>query len=238
MSKPLEPDRLRDIFVVSTSVGPKEPTLIYRSIIKLGLRDFQIVEHNRRGLSEIYNEFLDRFAGQDRIVVLVHSDVMIVDAFIREKLTHAATLFDIIGLVGSSHFDLATPASNYSWPNLPREYLSGAVEHSLPDGSAVWSSYGPWPRKCVALDGLFLAIDMLTIGAHRFDPQFAFDLYDIDFCLAAHTKQLTLGTTNIAAHHASAGNYGNEAYARSFEAFRRKWKAMLAAREGMGKSEG
>jgi hypothetical protein len=230
MSKQFEPARLRDIFVVSTAIGTKESTLVYRSIIKLGLCDFQIVEHNRRGLSEVYNEFLDRFAGQDRILVLVHSDVMIVDAFIREKLSHAATLFNIVGLVGTSHFDLAASARNCAWLNFPREFLSGAVEHMLADGSTAWASFGPTPRKCVALDGLFLAIDMLKIGNHRFDPQFAFHLYDIDFCLSAHANHLTLGTANIAAHHASMGSYGTEAYGQSFEAFRQKWKTMAPAK--------
>ncbi len=222
---------MRDIFVVSTAAGAKESTLIYRSILQLGLRDFHIVEHNRRGLSEIYNEFLERFAGQDRIVVLVHSDVMIVDAFLREKLSHAATLFNIIGLVGTSHFDLAPKASNLAWLNFPRESLSGAVEHRLADGSTAWASFGPTPRKCVALDGLFLGIDMLTIGDHRFDTQFAFHLYDFDFCLGAHSRNLKMGTTNIAAHHASKGSYQSDEYARSFAALGRKWKAR-------GKSEG
>jgi len=225
------PIRLRDIFVVSTAIGPKESTLIYRSLGKLGLDAFQIVEHNRRGLSEIYNEFLDRFAGQDLIVVLAHSDVLIFDAFIREKLSHASTLFNIIGLVGSSHFDVAKETPAYGWAIWPPEALSGSVEHLLADGSFRWFSYGPTPRRCVAMDGLFLAIDMLTIGDHRFDPQFTFHLYDIDFCLAAHSKKLSMGTTNICAHHASAGSFQSEEYRQSVSKFRQKWMAIAAARE-------
>jgi hypothetical protein len=225
MSQVPEPARLRDIFVASTGIGAKESTLIHRSLRKLGVHDFEIVEHNRRGLPEVYNEFLDRFAGQDRILVLAHSDVLIFDAFLREKLTQASTLFNIIGLAGSSHFDPALQTPDFRWTIWPPEFLSGAVEHVAPDGSLLWCAYGPTPRRCVAMDGMFLAIDMLTIGDHRFDPQFTFHLYDIDFCLSAHMKNLVMGTTNICVQHASGGNYGTEAYRRSLERFQKKWAA-------------
>ena len=236
MSQSVESPRFRDIFVVSTAIAAKESTLIYPSLNKLGLGDFQIVEHNRRGLSEVYNDFLDRFAGQDLLLLLVHSDVVIFDAFIREKLGQASSVFNIIGLVGSSHFDPALRTPDFNWTIWPPQFLSGAVEHVAPDGSLLWCSYGPTPRRCVAMDGMFLAIDMLKIGDHRFDPQFTFHLYDIDFCLSAHMKNLVMGTTNVGVQHASAGNFATEDYRQNLERFRQKWGAILADQQENGVS--
>ena len=224
MSYPIVSPPLRDVVIVSTTAGEKESTLIHQSLCKLDLRNYHIVERNRRGLSDVYNEFLDRFAGQDCIVVLAHSDLRICDAFIREKLTEAAMVFNIIGIVGSSHFDVAMETPNYAWPIWPPEMLSGAVEHLFVDGSSHWFSYGPTPRRCVAMDGMFLAVDMLKIGTHRFDPRFSFHLYDIDFCLSAHKKNLVLGTTNVCAQHASVGDFRSDAYRRALESFQKKWR--------------
>jgi hypothetical protein len=155
--------------------------------------------------------------------VLVHSDVILADAFFPEKLDAATQWFDVIGLVGSAHFDEAAIADHCRWSLWPRESLSGAVEH-LYDSLACWSSFGPTPRRCLILDGLLLAVDMLTLGSLRFDPRFAFHLYDLDFCLAAHRAGLACGTTNIYAQHLSHGNYQSDAYRAALAAFRKKWK--------------
>jgi hypothetical protein len=229
MSESAQTPRLRNIHVVAAAKGSKESTLIYESLGKLGISSFEVIEHNRRGLPLVYNEVLDRFAGQDRIVVLVHSDVRICDVFIREKLSAAAAAFNIIGVVGSAQFDPDRQTPNFAWTIWPEKVLSGSVEQELSDGSSVWCAYGPTPRRCIAMDGVFLAIDMLTIGAVRFDTQFSFHLYDIDFCLSAHVKRMVLGTTNIFIHHASFGDFESAEYRHALALFRAKWSSGMPA---------
>ena len=216
---------MRDLFFVSCTAGRKEETALYRALEKLGICDYFFFENNRRGLPECYNEYLDKLALTDRILVLVHSDVTIADIFVRDKVIEAARSFNVVGLVGSSkfNFDLQTP--HYAWPVWPRECLSGSVEHLVGNGMANWYHFGPTPRRCVVMDGLFLAIDMLTIGNVRFDPRFTFHLYDIDFCLSAHFANLTLGTTNVYVQHASVGDFSTDAYRQAMREFRAKWSA-------------
>ena len=214
---------MRDLFFISCTAGRKEDTRLYASLCQLGITGYQFFEHNRAGLSTCYNAALEQHAGSDRVLVLVHDDVTIADAFIREKLTAAVGMFDIVGLVGSAAFDPHAPATDFRWSLWPADHLSGAVEHVHASGFAFWSYFGPTPQRCVVLDGLFIAVDMLSVGHVRFDPQFAFHLYDMDFCLSAHAAGLVIGTTNVYAQHASQGDYGGNAYRTAFEDFRRKW---------------
>lgn len=220
---------MRDLFFVACSKGVKEETHLYRSLQKLQLRDYYFFENNRRGLPECYNEYLDRMAGSDRILVLAHSDVTVADVFVQEKLNDAVKMFNVVGLAGSAHFDLTLQTSSYAWPVWPRQYLSGAVEHVLANGTTSWFSLGATPRRCVVLDGLFLAIDMSVIGNVRFDSRFSFHLYDLDFCLTAHYRSLTLGTMNVYVQHASAGNFTSLEYQRAMQNFRAKWRDIVAS---------
>jgi hypothetical protein len=227
---------VRELFFVSCSRGVKETTELYRSLQKLQIADYHFFEHNRRGLSECYNEYLDRFAGTDWIVVLVHSDVTVADVFVREKLNDALATFDVVGLAGSAYFDIGAQTTTYAWPVWPAQYLSGAVEHPTGNGQAAWFNLGPTPRRCVVLDGLFLAVNMRSVGSVRFDPRFRFHFYDLDFCLTAHRHSLALGTTNVYAQHASAGNFGTQEYEAAMREFRAKWRDANAARGGTRES--
>ena len=218
---------MRELLFISCTPGAKEDTRLYASLQKLGLTNFRFLEHNRRGLSAGYNTFLRQFANTNRILVFVHDDVTLADVFIQEKLDAASQMFDIVGLVGSSRFDLHINPP-YNWSAWPASSLSGAVEHLTAQGLAFWSYFGPTPQRCVILDGLFLAVDMLTIRNVRFDEQFTFHLYDLDFSLAAHHAGLVCGTTNIYAQHASQGDYASPDYLQAAQLFQQKWSAIEA----------
>jgi hypothetical protein len=220
---------MRDVFFLSCTRGGKEETALYRSLQRLQIRDFHFIEHNQRGLPECYNEYLDKLAGTDQILVFVHSDVTIADVFVREKLNEAAKTFNIIGLVGSARFDFLVEREHYAWTVWPRDCLSGAVEHVFGNGSRLWFSLGPTPRRCIIMDGVLLGIDLRAIGDVRFDPRFTFHLYDLDFCLAAHIANLTLGTQNIYVQHLSCGDFTSDAYRQSVKVFRAKWEPVIAA---------
>lgn len=213
----------REILFVSCTSGAKEQTLLLPSLQRLGIPSYRFIEHNRAGLPQCYNAVLDELGGTDRIVVFVHSDVVLSDISTLEKIETAMGWFNIVGLVGSAHFDPNLKTTSYAWPVWPREFLSGAVEQPLGNGTTTWLSFGPAPRRCIIMDGVFLAIDMLKIGKVRFDPRFTFHLYDLDFCLAAHQAQLTMGTTNVHIHHASLGDFQAKAYTDAVAAFQRKW---------------
>ncbi|MEI8195556.1 MAG: hypothetical protein WCI73_06580 [Phycisphaerae bacterium] len=214
---------MRELFFVSCTAGRQEETPLWGSLQKLGISTYHFFEHNRQGLPVCYNAYLNQFAGTNRILVLVHDDVAIADVFIREKLDEAVLMFDIVGVVGSGYFDAQARPRDYTWSVWPKEYLSGAVEHELGPGLNGWAVCGLTPRRCVIMDGLFLAIDLLTIGRVRFDERFDFHLYDLDFCLQAHQAGRTLGTANVYLHHGSMGDYASPGYQQAKQAFRTKW---------------
>jgi hypothetical protein len=218
---------MRELYFVSATRAAKEDTPLWVSLQALGIHDYFFFEHNQRGLPACYNEVLDHLAGSDRILVLSHADVTLADVFVRQKVNQALTVFDIVGLVGSSYFDVHKPTTHYAWEVWPIEHLSGAVEHGLGPGLTRWAVFGAVPRQCLILDGVFLAIDLRSIGSVRFDPRFSFHLYDLDFCLTAHFAGLKMGTTNVYVQHLSAGQFLADDYARTMQEFRAKWSGPI-----------
>jgi len=217
---------VRKLFIVSCTRGRKEETDLYRSLRKLGTDCFRFIENNRKGLSTCYNHILDEKAGRDEIAIFVHDDVTIGDLFLQEKMTEAFDQknYAITGLAGTSDFKIRPDLGPISWLQPPPEALSGAVEHHIPGGSTIMTVYGPTPKRCVALDGLFLAIDLRKIGHIRFDEQLAFHFYDLDFCLTAHQRGLILGTINVYVTHRSGGDFSSQPFKEAQTTFRAKWK--------------
>lgn len=221
---------MKDLFFVSCSMGRKEQTVLYPSLLQLRTDKYHFFEDNRTGLSTCYNRILDEHAGRNEIIVFTHDDVTIGDAFIAEKLNQAVDglQFAIVGLAGTSSFNLMLDRQITMWLQPPQTALSGAVEHASAGNSNHWSVYGPTPRRCVVMDGLFLAVDMTKIGNVRFDENFEFHFYDLDFCLTAHRAGLALGTMNVYVNHKSGGGYNSPAFFATQEKFRAKWRAILA----------
>jgi hypothetical protein len=220
---------MREVIVFSCTRGRKESAALYRSLIRQGIDSWEFAEDNTAGLAARYNQFLRAHAGQDAIAILAHDDLSIEDVFVREKLSAGAEQFVVQGLAGAASLDLELLAPQTMWTRAPREHLSGAVEHSLPNGMSFWSSYGPVPRQCVVLDGVFLAIDLARIGDVRFDEGFTFHFYDLDFCLSAHQSSLALGTVNVHAHHHSAGDFTTAGFFEAQQRFRAKWRPSLGS---------
>lgn len=215
---------MRNIITFSCTRGAKDGTALYRSLRALGMNEFVFAENNREGLATLYNRFLDDHAAADALAVFAHDDVSIEDVFVREKLTIGADRFVVQGLAGAASFDVQSRFPQTVWVRAPRQHLSGAVEHPASDGGTGWTSYGPTPRPCIVLDGLFLAVDLQRIGSVRFDEQFPFHFYDLDFCLAVHRASLPLGTVNVHAHHRSGGDFTSPAFFEAQGRFRDKWR--------------
>jgi GT2 family glycosyltransferase len=216
---------MREFFIVSCTRGRKEETDLYGSLRKLGTDHFLIIEDNKKGLSTCYNSVLDERAGRDEIVIFVHDDVTIGDLFIYEKLDKAFVQlgYAIAGLAGSSIFVIDHNIQVTNWAQSPKETWSGGVEHRWSE-STMMNAYGLTPMRCVVMDGLFLAVDLKRVRHIRFDEQFAFHFYDLDFCLTAHLAGLVLGTVNVYVTHRSHGGYSSQMFKETQLKFYAKWK--------------
>ena len=183
-----------------------------------------------KGIGEIFNQVLEQTDAQTNLV-LVHDDIYLNDWFFAQRVLDALERFDVVGVAGSVNPDLTQPSwalrfdadlKPGGWqPGLLR---SGAINH-FDYASPKVSLYGPTPQRCVLLDGSFLAIKTAVVKKHRlrFDPQFRFHCYDLDFCRSAGAKGLKLGTWPLSVTHDSGGSYRSEAFKQAARAYLEKW---------------
>jgi len=164
-----------------------------------------VTTDNKIGLSEIYNKAIKQYSN-DGILLFVHDDVSLEDAFLKEKLNEGLERFDIVGLAGTSQWSMKK--SPLVWNNSPRGAWSGAVAHNV-NGETFSTAFGPMPRKCLLVDGLFMAADSkkLTESGILFNEDFNFHFYDLSFCIEAYKKKLSVGTWPIWVVHDSPGDY-------------------------------
>jgi GT2 family glycosyltransferase len=184
----------------------------------------QIAHDNSRGLPDIYNARIDA-ASDDDILVFVHDDVWIEDFYFADRIAEGLRQFDVIGLAGNTR----RFAGQKDWAHGPDgkldlPHMRGAIAHgAAPLGKVGF--FGPIVGECELLDGVLLAARAGTLrrASVRFDPRFRFHFYDLDFCRAARTAGLRLGTWPIAMTHRSSGNpYGDE-WNGALELYREKW---------------
>jgi GT2 family glycosyltransferase len=218
---------MKGVTIVCCTPEPKEGTDLFASLAALPPLDVRFIENNRTGLAARYNAVLDEFRDADRIVVFVHDDVSIDDPLIEAKLN---TGFDrgyvISGLAGQSAFSINHRDAFSQWMQPVPNAQSGRMRHRLLNGSFNLAEYGPIPKRCVVLDGLFLAMHPPSLGGVRFDERFAFHFYDLDFCLTAAKAGLVMGTTDVEVTHrekSGGGGFHTPAFRAAQAVFRDKW---------------
>jgi hypothetical protein len=165
--------------------------------------DFCIIRDNKRGLSDLYNEYLNKKEHQKDILLFVHDDVELEDIFLVEKLLNSP--YEVTGLAGAKSIDLSkTPA----WHLMSDKNTHvGEVAHT--SQGQVWTSvFGPTNSRALVLDGLFLAVDVevVTTKGAKFDEDFKFHHYDIAFCLDCNAKKIKMGVLPIRVVHHGLGD--------------------------------
>lgn len=193
---------------------------------------FNIKENNSNGLPKCYNEFIKTHTDwandpkhgdeYDPILLFVHDDVEIQDDCLEAKLNEGLKEFDVIGLAGTQIFNMKKPIL---WHVNDRNKFSGAVAHS--HEKKVWMTpFGEFKKRCIVIDGLFIATKLSTLVKNnlRFDELFSFHHYDIDFCLNAHNKGVSIGTWPIWVVHHSIGVWDKPEWHESERKFCEKYK--------------
>ena len=188
--------------------------------------DAVIKTSNKENIGKHYNKVLKMGVdeGYD-CVVLMHDDVQMDDLAYMDKLKEAFKENDIVGLAGAKSVQIKEPAL---WHIMSKqEDWSGAVSHPINDRQLNMTYFGPFPERCIVLDGLFLAVKVSSITEDiRFDeniPAIAHH-YDIDFCLNANKHMLKLTTWPIWVIHRSPGLENvDEEFINSQEYFLNKW---------------
>ena len=141
------------------------------------------------------------------------------DFFWTERIKEGLNKFDVVGLAGN----IRRLPKQTSWIRLDGgkhdsyTNLSGALSHesTFPLNQVI--PYGPVGKEYKLLDGVLLATqsDKLIKSGIRFDENFKFHFYDIDFCRQLEVNNLKMGTISLSISHASGGNFKSEAWKSS-----------------------
>ena len=225
--------------VVASQVGEAEfheSTLLGRSLARMpkALRPaLTLIAGNTGagadGLPTIYNRALDA-ATDGEILVYVHDDVHLHDWQLVARAREATARFDVAGIAGAREPDLTQPSWYWRFDDdltrlgVQSGRLSGSVNHGEPDWSRI-RVFGPTPAACRLLDGVLLivAAERVRAAGARFDEQFRFHHYDIDFCRTAGERGLRIGTWPISITHSSTGAFNSDGFRASAREYLAKW---------------
>ena len=206
--------------------------MIHESIINYDIKALpiaSIVDHTGP-IADAYNRYLSADY-LDKYLVFMHADSQIKAPKLEQELEEAFLLYDVIGVAGSTK----EFPEDVSWFFTVKEhhvmrkdpmYLSGNVFHTDPRCYGP-SFFGPAPQPCEMLDGVFLAVNGATVipTGIRFDPQFKYDFYDLDFCRQARAVGLRLGTWPFKLTHASGGRFGSLEWQAALKLYKSKWNS-------------
>ena len=176
------------------------------------------------GLSKFYNNIIETKYKEYDTIILCHHDVSLeylnIDAVIK-----GLEQFDIIGVAGGLNPKIIEK-NLWHWM-MEKENYRGIAGHSVNESQLYVTSFGPTPSRVAILDGVFLAFDPKNIynSGARFDENFLWHHYDIDFSLTCNLKKLKLGVWPILVNHQSPGlrDLNNKLWNQSNEYFRNKW---------------
>lgn len=201
---------------------------IFKSIEKLSSLynqkefDFEICKDNKKGLSEVYNSFINDPKYNKDILLFVHDDVEIKDLFLVETLNNSP--YTVSGLAGSKTADLnLSPA----WHLMSsRQHFVGEVMHVR--DSNIWTTvFGLTQSRALLIDGLFMAINVEQIinTQARFNEAFKFHHYDLSFCFECNKHRVPVGVVPICViHHGLGDSMNTDEWRLSAEEFKKHYK--------------
>ena len=210
--------------IFSATAGKETNTTLWKNT-KGRLVAFK--ENNKDSLHQIYNKAID-FAMQENIqkLVLVHDDV-ILESYSKDKLDKLFKKFDVIGCAGTTEVNLTPPALwHLMGGGIGSKNLHGAVAHG-DENKKHMTSFGPYPKRVVLLDGVFMAIKRKVFSKIRFDEKcpVKWHFYDLDYSMQCHKAGVKLGVGDILITHNSPGltSFTKE-FNKGQEWFLDKWK--------------
>ena len=214
----------RDKFLSHTALGKS-----IKSFIEVSKAEIKLYAENSTGLSEVYNKAIEESTESPAILVFAHDDIVLYDFFWSERIREGVEKFDIAGLAGNLRRVPKQPSwafvdDRFNWDSPSN--LSGAVAHGVTFPLNKVLPFGPTSLECKLLDGVLLAVksELLIKSNLRFDVNFKFHFYDLDFCRQAELKNLRMGTIPLSIVHESGGNFNSDDWRNSYQQYCSKWE--------------
>lgn len=210
----------------------KENSLLEQSIVDKTFIDLHIKYNNTSiGLSQFYNEIIESYNGESDIVIFCHHDVSLSYCNLYYQLYEAIKYFDVIGVAGGLNPQIIEK-NLWHWMVQKEHYRGFAAHPASNNGELYITSFGITPSRVAVLDGVFLALNIKKIQKNknvRFDENFLWHHYDIDFSLTCNENKIKLGVWPILVNHISPGlrDINQKEWNRSNDYFRKKWLSKL-----------
>lgn len=225
---------MRTIKIVVAS-RKNEADFFSKTALGQSLRNFDLpfielclFSNNAVALPTLYNSIIDKSLDENCVLIFIHDDVFLLDYFWIDQVLSGFEYFNIIGIAGNKRRLPYQPSwafkdLKFAWDE--PEYLSGVIGHGLgfpPDSISI---FGPPNQQVMSLDGVFMAIESKTCAKCnlRFDNQFQFHFYDLDFCRQAEVLGLKCGTIALSMIHQSAGNFSTPEWRMGYDSYISKW---------------
>lgn len=183
---------------------------------------------NKWGLSTVYNLAIDQYGQEPCAFVFAHDDLHILDFYWMTTIVGGLQHFGVVGCAGNTCRQPYQPAwayknDKFEWDE--PQHLSGVVGHGSKLPVEILSVFGPPFQQVKLLDGLLLAVLSDTLKQHnfRFDEQFNFHFYDMDFCRQAESRGVTMGTIPLSLVHESGGNFASDSWREGYKKYLEKW---------------
>lgn len=210
-------------FFSKTATGKSIPICQMKNV------ELKLFSDNRDGLSKVYNEAIEESKTDPAILIFMHDDIHLLDYFWAASILNALTKFHVVGLAGNKRRVPKQPSwafinDKFEWDE--KSNLSGVVGHGTTFPPSNLSVFGPTCQEVKLLDGLLLATHSSTLVENeiRFDEQFDFHFYDLDFCRTLESNSLSMGTWPISVIHESGGSFGSDSWRRGYRNYLEKWK--------------
>ena len=199
----------------------------------LQLYDFPFIEldlypENSEGLPTAYNQSIEKAKSDPAILVFTHDDIYLSDFYWADRVVNGLEHYDVIGVAGNKRRLPKQPAwpfvdDQFTWDD--PSFLSGIVAHGFQFPHGALTFFGDSCQEVKLLDGVFLAVrsELLHSRDLRFDEQFDFHFYDMDFCRSAEEKDISMGTWAISLVHESGGSFGSPEWKRNKTQYFQKW---------------
>lgn len=203
-----------------------QDTILYKSMQNLNVDLHMEVNNTNKGLGKFYNECISNYNNVDALV-FIHDDVHLINTDLDYQLTNAFKNFDVVGVAGCVNPKIIEK-NLWHWMGETKENLRGMAGHACNGADDfVVTSFGFTPARTVIIDGVFMALKMQKIREFnvKFDENFMFHHYDMDFSLTCNKNRLKMGVWPILINHQSPGLKGfDKNFEDSNSYFINKWK--------------
>jgi hypothetical protein len=220
---------------ISRSADPCQ-TKIFKNLQKINKHsenkiDLKLKHNNTKtGLCEFYNKCIDEHAKICDYMILVHDDVEFINMDLAYQIEQGMQKYDILGVAGC--IDPTIKDDNLWHLMTDRSKLRGFAGHPCSNDPEEFyvTVFGPSPNRVAMIDGVVMVLNCKKIleSNTRFDENYMFHHYDLDFSIQCNINKLKIGTWPILINHSSPGlKERHKGWSDSNEYFKNKWKKIL-----------